>query len=114
MQSRARQFLSTAVLAFLGVMLAYFAFNLLAGSSSIFTLATLKQQQTQSQTAMDATVAERKAKEDKVIRMRPETLDWDMAEQEAIKALGERARVVAPTPNDAADVKTPEPTAKKP
>ncbi len=66
-----------------GIVLAWCGFYLLFGASSIFTLRTLKVQQATLSQAAEKLVADRKVIEDRVVRMRPDSLDWDLVEQQA-------------------------------
>ena len=71
-----------------GVIITWCSFYLLFGSSSIFVLRTLKVQEAQLQDTHGTLLAERTDIEDRVIRMRPDSLDWDLVEQEALLKLG--------------------------
>ncbi len=63
-------------------------FYLLFGANSIFSLRALKVQEAQLQTHLTAVHTQRADIEDRVVRMRPDTLDWDLVEQQARTQLG--------------------------
>ena len=78
----------------LGFAFAWCGFYLLFGSASIFSYQSLKLQEEQLAAHLEEIQTKRAAIEDKVIRMRPDTLDWDLVEEQAYAKLG--------TPKDAA------------
>lgn len=92
MENGFQQKFGTLALWCMGLSALYFSFYLLLGANSIFVLSDMRHELASAQTRMDQTKVERIALEDKVMRLRPETLDWDMAETEAVKVLGERVR----------------------
>lgn len=71
--------------------IAWCGFYLLFGSNSIFSLRALEVQEAQLDTHLKTVHAERSTLEDRVVRMRPDTLDWDLVEQEAQTKLGSLA-----------------------
>ncbi|MBU6235659.1 MAG: hypothetical protein KGQ41_07420 [Alphaproteobacteria bacterium] len=71
-----------------GVIIAWCSFYLLFGTSSIFVLRTLKVQEAQLEQTHDTLVADRTQVEDRVVRMRPNSLDWDLVEEQALLQLG--------------------------
>ncbi|MCB1537901.1 MAG: septum formation initiator family protein [Rhodospirillales bacterium] len=70
--------------------IAWCGFYLLFGANSIFNLRALKVQEAELQTHLNAVHAQRADIEDRVVRMRPGSLDWDLVEQEARAQLGSR------------------------
>lgn len=68
--------------------IAWCGFYLLFGTNSIFSLRALEVQEAQLQTHLAAVHTERADIEDRVVRMRPNSLDWDLVEQEAQAQLG--------------------------
>ncbi len=74
-----------------GVIVAWCGFYLLFGTSSIFVLRTLKVQEAQLQNTHDTLLAQRSDIEDRVVRLRPNSIDWDLVEQEALSKLGPSA-----------------------
>jgi len=77
------------------LLLVYAGFNLLFGNNSIFALHALKQREVQSQADLAQLKAQRAQAEDRVMRMRPGSLDWDLVEQEATRQLGPKPGAVA-------------------
>lgn len=71
-----------------GVVIVWCGFYLLFGESNIFVLRGLKIQEAGLEKAHEAIVADRKAVEDRVVRLRPDSIDWDMVEEEAMRKLG--------------------------
>lgn len=71
-----------------GFVIAWCGFYLLFGSNSIFALRALEVQEAQLNTHLQAIHTERTGLEDRVVRMRPNSLDWDLVEQEARAQLG--------------------------
>ena len=71
-----------------GFIVAWCGFYLLFGASSIFTLRTLKVQEAELQTHLETLHKQRAEIEDRVVRLRPDSLDWDLVDQEAQLKLG--------------------------
>lgn len=71
-----------------GAVIAWCSFYLLFGTSSVFVLRTLRVQEAQLEKTHDTLLAQRTDIEDRVVRMRPDSLDWDLVEQEALSKLG--------------------------
>lgn len=71
-----------------GFVLAWCGFYLLFGASNIFSLRTLKVQETELSQHLDAVQTQRIALEGKVVRMRPASIDWDLVEEQAQAQLG--------------------------
>lgn len=71
-----------------GAVIAWCGFYLLFGASSVFVLRALKIQDAQLASSYDTLHKERAKVEDRVVRLRPDTLDWDMVEQQALEKLG--------------------------
>ena len=63
-------------------------FYLLFGTNSIFSMRSLEVQEAQLSSHLDAVHTQRAGIEDRVVRMRPNSLDWDLVEQEAQSLLG--------------------------
>lgn len=70
--------------------IAWCGFYLLFGSTSIFSLRALEIQEAQLSSHLNTVTAQREDVEDRVTRMRPSSLDWDLVEQEAQAKLGPR------------------------
>ena len=71
-----------------GLVVVWCGFYLLFGSSNIFVLRTLKGEEAQLTGTLDTLVAQRSDIEDRVVRMRPNSLDWDLVEQQSQLKLG--------------------------
>jgi cell division protein FtsB len=71
-----------------GLVVAWCSFYLLFGASSIFSLRVLKVQQASLEQTAAKLVTKRETLEDRVKRMRPGSIDWDLVEQEAQTKLG--------------------------
>lgn len=80
--------LRIAPLVIFGFVTAWCGFYLLFGSSNVFTLRALDVQQAQLEDHLGDLKSKRADVEDRVTRMRPATLDWDLVEQEAHVKLG--------------------------
>jgi len=76
-------------LVLMGFFLAWCGYYLVFGTGSVFSLRTMKIQEQQLTAHLDEVRAKREDVEAKVMRMRPDTLDWDMVEEQAILSLGE-------------------------
>jgi cell division protein FtsB len=70
------------------VLIAWCGFYLLFGASSIFTLRLLKVQEAKLEKTANNLALQRKDVESRVVRMRPDTLDWDLVEEQAHVKLG--------------------------
>ena len=68
--------------------IAWCGFYLLFGANSIFNLRALKVQEAELQAHLDAVHTQRADIDDRVVRMRPDSLDWDLVEQQARAQLG--------------------------
>lgn len=68
--------------------IAWCGFYLLFGTSSIFSMRALEIQEAQLSNHLTKVTAQRAEIEDRVTRMRPASLDWDLVEQEAQAKLG--------------------------
>lgn len=68
--------------------IAWCGFYLLFGTSSVFSMRALEIQEAQLSTHLATVSAQRSDIEDRVTRMRPSSLDWDLVEQEAAAKLG--------------------------
>ena len=81
--------LKAAPLIMMGLFLTWCGYYLVLGDNSIFALKTMKLQEAQlSQNLVDVRT-QREGVEAKVTRLRPDTLDWDMVEEQATMSLGE-------------------------
>ena len=72
--------------------IAWCGFYLLLGSSSVFVMRALKVQEADLQGHLTQLEGQRTQLEDKVTRLRPDSLDWDLVEQEALLKLGTPAK----------------------
>lgn len=66
----------------------YFCFHLLAGDRGYFRLMSLESQMTQASTEFDALQGEREKLEDKVVMMRPGSINKDLLEERIRSVLG--------------------------
>lgn len=71
-----------------GFVVTWCGFYLLFGSSSIFSLRSLKIQEAQLSMHLNDIHTQRAEIEDRVMRMRPASIDWDLVEQQAQTTLG--------------------------
>jgi cell division protein FtsB len=79
------------MIAFIGVCLCfYFGYHLLAGERSYLRLASLNYQIDKTSVALEQTKADRAALEEKVVMMRPGSVNRDLLEEQAQKILGYR------------------------
>lgn len=77
------------------VVVVWCGFYLLFGTSSIFTLRALTVQQAGLEQTAATLTARRQEVEDRVVRMRPDSLDWDLVEQQARVKLGPPAETTS-------------------
>jgi cell division protein FtsB len=68
--------------------IAWCGFYLLFGANSIFSLRALKVQEAQLSSHLETVHTQRADIEDRVVRLRPDSLDWDLVEEEAQSLLG--------------------------
>ncbi len=73
---------------------AWCGFYLLFGTNSIFSMRALEVQEAQLTSHLNAVHKQRADIEDRVVRMRPNSLDWDLVEQQAQSQLGPRGEDV--------------------
>jgi cell division protein FtsB len=84
-----RHFLRENFMLILGICLCvYFSYHTIQGERSLVRLMQLKQDITAQAYMDDLLSQERIALEDKVKKMRPESIDYDMAEEQARIVLG--------------------------
>jgi len=76
--------------AFLGLMLVYLLFHLFLSERSIPSLMLLSHQENALETRLSELQSTRDDVYDRVVRLRPETLDPDLVEEYAIDMLGHR------------------------
>jgi len=72
--------------------IAWCGFYLLFGTSSIFSMRALEIQEAQLASHLTSISTQRSEVEDKVTRMRPASIDWDLVEQEAAAKLGPQGK----------------------
>lgn len=77
-----------------GFVILWCGFYLLFGASSVFSMRALEIQEAQLAGHLETISARRKDVEDRVVRMRPSSLDWDLVEQEAAAKLGPQGESV--------------------
>ena len=73
---------------FLGMLLVYLSFHLFVSQRSIPSLLSLSIQESRMESQISNLSQEYASLTDKVIRLRPETIDPDMVEEYSIKMLG--------------------------
>jgi cell division protein FtsB len=81
-------FLSRSLFYGLLVLCAYFAYHALSGDRGLWALIKLKKENQEAHTELETIQAERQGLERRVEHMRPESLDLDLADEQARKALG--------------------------
>jgi len=86
-----QQFIRTVPVLACAFVMMYCGYVAVFGSSGIMALSGYEQQARTLQGQLDAVRAEREALQSNVVRLRPETLDWDLVEQEAQRKLGHAA-----------------------
>lgn len=73
---------------FLALLLVYLLFHLFVSERSVTSLVALSAQQEKLDAQLAQVQQERKSLETKVAKLRPETLDYDLLQEEALKMLG--------------------------
>ena len=73
----------------MGLFLGWCGYYLVFGTNSVFALKTMKIQETQLSQNLTDIRGQREGVESRVMRLRPDSLDWDMVEEQAAASLGE-------------------------
>lgn len=73
---------------FLALLLVYLLFHLFVSERSVTSLVTLSAQQEKLEAQLVSVQQERKNLEYKVSKLRPETMDYDLLEEESLRMLG--------------------------
>lgn len=73
----------------MGAFLAWCGYYLVFGTGSVFALQTMKIQEQQLTAHLTEMRTQREGMEARVTRLRPDSLDWDMVEEQAASSLGE-------------------------
>jgi len=74
--------------AFLALLLVYLLFHLFVSQRSLTSLMTLSSQQQVLQTQISEIQNQKEELQDRVARLRPETIDTDLLQEQAMKMLG--------------------------
>ena len=72
----------------MGAFLLWSGYYLIFGTNSFFSLQAMKIQGQHLTAHLEDVRTERETLEDRVVRLRPDTLDWDMVEERALLTLG--------------------------
>lgn len=73
----------------MGVFCVWCAYNLFFGAGNVFTLQRMQLEEAELSQHLSQVRSQREALEAKVVRVRPDSIDWDMIDEQAIKMLGE-------------------------
>lgn len=82
--------LRTLPMSLMAIVLIYCGYFATFGKSGFFMLDKYEAQEAALSAQVDEAKAHREALEGQVKRLRPETLDWDLVDQEATRKLGPR------------------------
>jgi cell division protein FtsB len=72
----------------MGAVLLWSGYNLVFGGNGVFALSGMVVQEERLQAHLDELRTRREAVESRVVRLRPDSLDWDLVEEQAILNLG--------------------------
>lgn len=82
-------FIRVFPLVIMSVFFAWCVFNLFFGAGNVFSLGQMQAEEAQLSAHLDEMRTKRETIESQVVRVRPDTLDWDLIDEQAIKLLGD-------------------------